>query len=238
TRRGRRTAPSENLRGLSRVHGERGLVELEHLPVQDPAGRDPRWPLARRDQELEGACLDERRDEPLGVGCAGDLLVLVDHEPAVLGPRLEVLAEKLREDVDAVCRRGNGLEMLAETNVASVDQFERRACDAEREGGDVGRRAPRPEPRTTAAATRDPLLCKGRLAVAGRCNEGADSCGRLVEEREKSRTLDDSASLQSARLPDCRRHPHPRDGGCFPRTDPTAFRGGAPAATGAAAGAG
>jgi hypothetical protein len=52
---------------------------------------------------------------------AADLLVLVDDEPAVARPGIEVLTEDLGEDVDILGRRRNSAEMLAKTDVAVGD---------------------------------------------------------------------------------------------------------------------
>ncbi len=90
------TSTGQNFRRLNGVHRERRLVQLQHLVVEDPARADPRRSKPRRDQELNGRRCNDCRDEMLGVLSPDDLVVVVEDEPAVGRPALEILRRESR----------------------------------------------------------------------------------------------------------------------------------------------
>jgi hypothetical protein len=219
-RRRGRASLGEDVLGLVTVHGEVALLELEHRAVEDVARVDPRRALTRRDQEPDLRDGDERPDELLRLGCAGDRLVLVDDEPGARRPGLEVLAEDLRERRNAIGGSWDRFEVRAQARVAVLDDRQRCLRDPERKSGDVDRRGSRAEPRTATTVTGDPLLGERGLSVPCGRNQHPDVRPRFVEERIQPWTLDDPASLQRPRLADSRRRFLPCAGSRLPSKRP------------------
>jgi hypothetical protein len=113
------------------------LPDFENLAVEDVARRDPRWPLASCQEDLQRTAADKIFNEAFRLSRAGDLLVVVDDEPGIVRPALEVFAEDLCQDRGAAGRGRDGAKVLPQPNLASFDDDRRRAGDPERERGDV-----------------------------------------------------------------------------------------------------
>ena len=195
----------ENLLDLVRAHRELVLRDLEDISVEDAPGGDPRRAHAARDQDLHRRALDDRLDEPLRRDRCGKVLVVVDDEPAVVGPLVEILGQHLREDhhlaLGVLCDR----ESLEQAATGAVHDRAARARQRACRHGDVCRRGSCAEPADDAVVARSPLLGQDRLPVPRAGDERSDARLRPVERADQPGALDDPArcgsSASVARLP-------------------------------------
>ena len=176
----------EDVGGLALVHRQRGLGDLERLAVEPILGRDPRRADAARDQELHRRDGDERLDESPRHGVLRDLVVVVDDEPRIRRPGVEILAEDLRERLDVLGRRRERAHVRSEPLVAVFDDRGGALRDTECERGDVRRRRARREPRGASTVARDPLLGERRLSVPSGSDEHPHARLRLVQRSANS----------------------------------------------------
>ena len=128
---------------------------------------------------------DQSCDKTLGFFGSGDLVVVVDDEPAVARPGREVLIRDLRKNVDL---RGGAREcpqMLAQAHLAVGHELGSSSRQPERQGCHIGRRPARRGPFPPAASGIDPLLGQNSLPVTA----GATSVshGRRFVQQAKRR---------------------------------------------------
>ena len=92
-----RSSAFEDLLDLVRRHRESAFGHFEYVPVEDAPRLHPGGPHPPGDEELHRRAPDDRLDEGLGGLRRGEQLVVVDHDPAVRGPAVEVLGQHLGE---------------------------------------------------------------------------------------------------------------------------------------------
>ena len=182
------------------AHREHGLGHLEHRAGQDVPGRHPYRAHSARQQQPYGGSTGERLDESLRCLGLGEVVVVVDHDQAVVRPRAEILGQHLREQNGFAFGILRDAEPLEHPCAGSWNDDRRRASQSTRNDGHVRRRRSSTEPPHDPAVPRSPLLEEDRLPVPRPCDEHPDARGRQVEGACEPRALDDPAPADR-RLP-------------------------------------
>ncbi len=190
----------ENLLDLLGSHRKGGLRYLEHLAVQDAAGTHPRGARAARKEHLHVRPLDHGLHERLGRGRDGEVLVIVDRDPAVVRPFLQVLDEHVREEEGLALGVVRDRQALEHASAGAVDVDRGGGRETASDDGDVCSRTAGTEPADRPAVAGSPLLRQRRLPVARAAHEHAEPGARPVEGVDQSGPLDDPAPTDS-RLP-------------------------------------
>ena len=124
------------------------------------------------------------------------MLVVVDRDPRVIGPRRRGPPTAGRPAPASSCGRvGRRAQALAEPPVAAGHDLRPGRRHLTREHRDVRRRAARPHPRDAGGPCR-PLLGQRRLAVAGAGDQHPHLRPRAIERPDQPRTLEDAAPPQ------------------------------------------